>query len=469
MTTKYDAIIIGSGQAGFPLAGRLADEGWKTALIERNVLGGTCVNVGCSPTKTIVASARAAHLARRGADFGVQMGSITVDMKKVKARKDKIVNQFRGGLEDWLHNLDNLDVIYGHARFESENTVRVNDQLLEAEKIFINTGQHGVVPPIDGLKDVDYLTNVSILELEEVPDHLIILGGSYIGLEFGQAFRRFGSKVTVIELSEHLVHREDEDIAEEIRSIMQNEDIQVLLGTKATHVKSIDGHIVVSTQAADGTTDSVSGSHLLVATGRRPNSDDLGLEEAGIETDKRGYIVVDDELKTTNPIVWATGDVNGKGAFTHTSYNDFEIVAANLLDGGSRRVSERLMTYGLFIDPPLGRVGMTEKEARESGKNVLMATKSMSHISRALERDETQGLIKILVDADTERFLGAAILGIGGDEIVHTITALMYADATYTVMKNAVHIHPTVTELLPTILGELKPLEAFEKEGSLEA
>lgn len=461
MPQQYDAIIIGSGQSGFPLAGRLADEGWKTALIERNVLGGTCVNVGCSPTKTMVASARAAHMARRGADFGVQTGPITVDMKKVKARKDKIVHQMRSGLEDWLHNLDNLDVIYGHARFEGEKVIRVNDQLLEADKIFINTGQRGAIPPIEGLEDVDYLTNVSILELEDVPDHLIILGGSYIGLEFGQAFRRFGAEVTLIEQSDTLVHREDKDIAEAIQDIMENEGIRILVGTTATKVEQSDGHISVSANDGDSRK-TISGSHLLVATGRRPNSDDLGLEAAGIETDKRGYIVVDDELNTTNPYVWATGDVNGKGAFTHTSWNDYEIVAANLLDGATRRVSDRFTTYALFIDPPLGRVGMTEKQARESGKNVLMATKPMSHVARAKERDETQGLIKILVDADSERFLGAAILGIGGDEVVHTITDLMYADAPYTVMKNAVHIHPTVSELLPTILGELEPLAAAE-------
>jgi pyruvate/2-oxoglutarate dehydrogenase complex dihydrolipoamide dehydrogenase (E3) component len=461
MTKKYDAIIIGSGQSGFPLAGRLADEGWKTALIEKDVLGGTCVNVGCSPTKTIIASARAAHLARRGADFGVQAGPITVDMKKVKARKDQIVTQFRGGLEDWLQNLENLDVIYGHAHFEGENTVRVNDALLEADHIFINTGQRGAIPPIDGLQDVDYLTNVSILDLEDVPDHLIILGGSYIGLEFGQAFRRFGATVTIIESADTLVHREDNDIAESIRGIMENEGITILVGTTATAVTSENGRIIVSVDDGEET-QRIVGSHLLVAVGRRPNSDDLGLDVAGIKTDKRGYIVVDDELKTSNPYVWATGDVNGKGAFTHTSWNDYEIVASNLLDGGSRRVSDRFTTYGLFIDPPLGRVGMTEQQARESGRNVLMAIKPMSHIARAKERDEKQGFIKILVDADTERFLGAAILGIGGDELVHAITDSMYADVSYTIMKNAVHIHPTVSELLPTILGELKPLEAYE-------
>ena len=459
MTTRYDAIIIGAGQAGFPLAGRLAGAGWKTALIEKDVLGGTCVNRGCSPTKTVVASARAAYMARRAADFGVQFsGPVTMDMKVVKARQQAIVDQFRSGLENWLHNLDNLDVIYGHAEFETANSVRVNGELLEADNFFINTGARPFAPPIPGLDEVDYLDSTGLLQIDFLPEHLVIIGGSYIGLEFGQAYRRFGSQVTIVEMQDRLIGREDRDISQGVLEIVQNEGVNVRLNAACIQVGQRDGQVVVGVACEEGPPE-ILGSHLLVAAGRKPNSDKLGLDKVGVEVTGRGHIVVDDKLRTSVPHIYALGDVNGKGAFTHTSWNDFEIVAANLLEDGSRRASDRILTYGLYIDPPLGRVGMTEQQARESGRNVLMGVKPMSHIARAKERDETQGLMKVLVDADTERFLGAAILGIGGDEIVHAITDLMYADAPYTVMKNAIHIHPTVSELLPTLLGELKPLE----------
>lgn len=456
MQQHYDAIIIGAGQAGFPLAGRLAGEGWKTALIEKRYLGGTCVNDGCSPTKTVVASARAAHLARRGADFGVSTGPISVDMRKVKARKDEIVHGMRGGLENWLHNLDNLDVIYGEAKFESATSVRVNGDLLTADQFFINTGAHNWAPAIDGLDGVPYLDATALLELDTLPEHLVIIGGSYIGLEFGQAFRRFGSEVTVIEMGPRLVSREDPDISDAIADIMRDSGITLRLGSQCLTASQRDGQVVVGIDCESGSSEVV-GSHLLVATGRRPNSN-LDLDKAGVEVNQRGYIVVNDHLQTTVPHIYALGDVNGKGAFTHTSYNDYEILVANLLDGGQRRVSDRILTYALYIDPPLGRVGMTEQQARESGRSVLMGIKPMSHIARAKERAETQGFIKVLVDAETEQFMGAAVLGIGGDELIHAITDLMYAKAPYTVMKNAVHIHPTVTELLPTLLSELQPL-----------
>lgn len=452
----YDAIIIGAGQAGFPLAGRLAEAGWKTALIEKRYLGGTCINDGCSPTKTLVASARAAHLARRGADYGVLTGPITVDMRAVKARKDAIVQGMRGGLETWLHHLANLDVIYGEAKFESDHSVRVNGDLLHADTFFINTGARNWAPPIEGLNQVPYLDATALLDLDELPEHLVIIGGSYIGLEFGQAFRRFGSQVTVIEMGSRLISREDPDISDAIKGIIEEAGITVRLGNECLSASQRDGQIVVGVACENGAPEVV-GSHLLVATGRRPNSN-LDLDKAGVSINQRGYIEVNDSLQTNVPHIYALGDVNGKGAFTHTSYNDYEIVVDYLFGSKQRRVSDRIVTYALYIDPPLGRVGMTEQQARASGRPVLMGIKPMRHIARAKERGETQGFIKVLVDAETERFLGAAVLGIGGDEIIHAITDLMYADAPYTVMKNAVHVHPTVTELLPTLLGELQPL-----------
>jgi pyruvate/2-oxoglutarate dehydrogenase complex dihydrolipoamide dehydrogenase (E3) component len=460
MAHKYDAIIIGAGQAGFPLAGKLAGEkGWQTALIEANLLGGTCVNTGCTPTKTMVASARAAHLARRGGDFGVQTGPIEIDMHKVRERVRSRSATSREGLEDWLGSLESLDIIYGHAAFSGPKTVTVNGEELSADHIFINTGARARLAPIPGIEAVDAMTNEDILELAEVPQHLIVIGGSYIGLEFSQAMRRFGAAVTILEASPRLIGREDPDISEEVRSIMENEGITIYTEASDITLRKV-GHTTVASFQVKGKALEVAGTHLLVATGRQPNTDKLGLDKAGIETDKRGYIKVDDRLQTSVEGVYALGDVNGEGAFTHTSYNDFEILDDILFGDDTRRLSDRITTYGLFIDPPLGRVGMTEAQARDAGHEVLVATKPMSHVGRALEKDETQGLMKFLVDAQTERILGAAILGTGGDEIIASITNVMYTGAPYTVIQNAVHIHPTVAELIPSTLGSLAPIES---------
>ena len=454
---RYDAIIIGSGQAGVPLAGALAGRGWQVALVERGDIGGTCVNTGCTPTKTLVASARAAHLARRGADFGVQTGPVSVDFARVMARKDEVVRRFRGGIEKRLQDNENVTIVRAEGHFEGPHRVRAGDDVLEADRVYINAGARPNVPPIPGLDGVPVLTNTSILDLAALPDHLVIIGGGYIGLEYAQAFRRFGSQVTIVERAARIMGREDRDIAEEALKILRGEGIRVLLDAETQRVARGAGGIEITVQH-DGAGETIAGSHLLVAAGRRPNSDRLNLDAAGIPTDERGYITVDDHLQTNVPGVWALGDVNGRGAFTHTSYNDFEIVRDNL-DGGTRAVSDRIPTYAVYIDPPLGRVGMSEQQVRESGRKALIGVKPMAHISRAIERDETAGFIKVLVDAETKLFLGAAVFGIGGDEIVHTITDQMAAKAPYTVMQNTVHIHPTVAELIPTLLGELEPLD----------
>ncbi len=457
---KYDAIVIGKGQSGPSLVARLTKEGFKAEIIERKLFGGTCVNVGCIPTKTLVASARAAYMARRGGDFGVTInGAITVDMQQVKARMDAIVRQSNEGVTNWLKNMPNLDVFEGHGRFESPTTVRVNDNLLEADKIFINVGGRAMVPHMPGLEEVNYMTNSSMMEVDFLPEHLIVVGGSYIGLEFGQMYRRFGSQVTIIQRSDRLIPRDDDDVSTTVKEILENEGIEVRLNAKCTSVEKRGQKVAVKLDC-DGGSSEVVGSHLLLAVGRRPNTDDLGLANAGIETDSRGIIVVDDQLRTNVPGIWAIGDVNGHGAFTHTSYNDYEIVAANLFDHDSRKVSDRITAYGLYIDPPLGRVGMTEREVRQSGRKALVGKMMMARVGRARERDETQGFMKILIDAESEKILGAAILGIGGDEIIHSILDVMYADAPYTVIQRAVHIHPTVSELIPTMLGNLKPLQA---------
>ena len=454
---RYDAIIIGSGQAGVPLAGALAGRGWQVALVERGPLGGTCINTGCSPTKTIIASARAAHLARRGADFGVLTGPVSVDFARVMARKDEIVRRFRGGVEKRLQDKENVTIVRAEGRFEGPHLVRAGDHVLEAERIYINTGARAAAPPIPGLEEVPYLTNTTILDLTALPAHLVIIGGGYIGLEYAQAFRRFGSEVTIVERGPQIMGREDRDIADEALKILGGEGIRVLLDTETQRVARRANGIEITVRH-DGASETIAGSHLLVAAGRRPNSDRLNLEAAGIATDAHGTITVDDHLQTNVPGVWALGDVNGRGAFTHTSYNDFEIVLDNL-DGGTRALSNRIPTYAVYIDPPLGRVGMSERQVRESGRKALIGVKPMAHIARAIERDETAGFIKVLVDAETKLFLGAAVFGIGGDEIVHTITDQMAAQAPYTVMQNTVHIHPTVSELIPTLLGELKPLD----------
>ncbi len=459
MSEKFDAIIIGTGQSGPSLAARMTKEGMKTAIIERKLFGGTCVNVGCIPTKALVASARAAHMARRGADFGVKIdGSVTVDMKKVKARKDAIVRQSNEGVTNWLKTMENLSVYEGHGRLESPTSVRVNGDLLEAEKIVFNVGARASVPDLPGLNEVDYFTNSSMMDVDFLPEHLVIIGGSYIGLEFAQMYRRFGSRVTVVEMGDRLIARDDEDVSVEVKGILEAEGVKVRVSATCIALARRGDQVVVTADCEPGAEEIV-GSHVLLAVGRRPNTDDLGLDKAGVETDRRGFITVDDQLRTNVLGIWAIGDVNGRGAFTHTSYNDFEILAANMFDNDPRRVSDRITAYGLYIDPPLGRVGLTEREVRESGRNALIGKMMMARVGRARERGETQGFMKILVDAETKKILGAAILGIGGDEVVHSLIDVMYADAPYSVIQRAMHIHPTVTELIPTMLGDLKPLE----------
>jgi pyruvate/2-oxoglutarate dehydrogenase complex dihydrolipoamide dehydrogenase (E3) component len=458
MPKRYDAIVIGTGQAGPALAARLAGAGRTVAVAERKRFGGTCVNTGCIPTKTLVASARAAYVARRGADFGVDVGGpVAVDMRRVKARKDEISGRSRTGVESWMKGLDNAAVYEGHARFEGPRRVRVGGEVLEAERIFINVGGRARVPAMPGLEDVAYLTNSSMMEVDFLPEHLIVVGGSYIGLEFGQMYRRFGSQVTVVEMGPRLIQRDDEDVSAAVREILEAEGVQVRLGAECLAVEKRGDRIAVRLDCREGAKEVV-GSHLLLAVGRRPNTDDLGLDRVGVEVDDGGYVVVDDELRTSAPGVWALGDCNGKGAFTHTSYNDFEIVAGNLLDGDARRVSDRILAYALYIDPPLGRVGMTEAEVRRSGRKALVTRRPMTRVSRAVEKGETQGFMKILVDAETRSLLGAALLGVGCDEIVHSLLDVMYARAPYTVIQRAMHIHPTVSELIPTMLGELEPL-----------
>jgi pyruvate/2-oxoglutarate dehydrogenase complex dihydrolipoamide dehydrogenase (E3) component len=459
MTLEYDAIIIGTGQSGPSLAVKLANAGNKVAVIERHRFGGTCVNTGCIPTKALVASARAAHVAHRAADFGLIIdGSIKVDMKRVKARKDAISGQSRTGVETWLKGTENCTTYQGHATFVSDREVRVSSQLLKAKRIFINVGARAAIPPIPGLDQVSYLTNSSILELDSLPRHLIIIGGSYVGLEFAQMYRRFGSEVTVVHRGPKLLDREDDDVSDSIREILTNEQIGVHLNSDCIAVSKAGDEIEVRMNSRSGST--VRGSHLLLAAGRRPNTDDLGLEATRIERDERGYIKVDDELRTSVADVWAIGDCNGRGAFTHTSYNDYEIVAANLLDDDHRSVRDRIQAYALYIDPPLGRVGMNEEQVRKSGKRALIGKRPMTKVGRAVEKGETQGFMKVLIDAETKQILGAAILGVEGDEVIHCIADTMYAKAPYTVLQRAMHIHPTVSELVPTMLGELKPLES---------
>jgi pyruvate/2-oxoglutarate dehydrogenase complex dihydrolipoamide dehydrogenase (E3) component len=457
--TEYDAIVIGTGQSGPALAHRLTGAGMRVAIVERHRFGGTCINTGCTPTKTLVASAYAAHLARRGAEFGVMVGGpVTVDMKKVKERKDYVSGLSARGVERSLRSNPKCTVYQGHARFVSSREVSVGGEVLTASRIFINVGGRAFIPDVPGLDQVDYFTNSTMLDVDFVPAHLVIVGGSYIGLELAQVYRRFGSRVTVIEMAPRLIAREDEDVSNAVAEILRGEGIDIRLGVRGLTVAKRGEEIAVSLESQLGNAQ-ILGSHMLIAVGRRPNTDDLGLDKAGVATDQRGFIQVDDQLRTTVPGIWAMGDCNGKGAFTHTSWNDFEIVAANLLDNDPRRISDRILAYNLYTDPPLGRVGMTEAEVRKSGKPALMATYAMEDVSRAFEKGETQGFMKILVDRETKQFLGASILGVGGDEVIHAILDLMYAKAPYTVMQRAVHIHPTVSELLPTMLGDLKPLE----------
>jgi pyruvate/2-oxoglutarate dehydrogenase complex dihydrolipoamide dehydrogenase (E3) component len=454
----YDAIIIGTGQAGPPLAGRLTAAGMKVALLERHRFGGTCVNTGCIPTKTMIASAYVAHTVRRAAEYGVRLdGGVTVDMREVQARQDRVSGRSRDGVEHWLKNMRNCTVYDGHARFESSRVVRVGTALLTAGRIFINVGGRAARPAIAGIEDVAYLTNSSMMTLDSLPAHLVVVGGSYVGLEFAQMFRRFGSDVTVVEKGLRLIPREDEDVSAAVQEILQNEGVAFRLNAECIRLSSRGAAIAVGVDCAGGPPE-IAASHVLLAVGRRPNTGDLGLENAGVATDRHGYITVDDQLRTTVPGIWALGDCNGKGGFTHTAYNDFEIVAANLLDNDSRKVTDRIPAYALYIDPPLGRAGSTEAEVRRSGRKALMARRPMTKVGRAVEKGESQGFMKILVDAGSKQILGASILGTGGDEVIHAVLDVMYARAPYAVMQNAVHIHPTVSELLPTMLGELAPL-----------
>jgi pyruvate/2-oxoglutarate dehydrogenase complex dihydrolipoamide dehydrogenase (E3) component len=454
---RFDAIIIGTGQAGPPLAARFSAAGKTVAIIERQKFGGTCVNTGCIPTKTMVASAYAAHVARRGDEYGFSVhGDVRVDMKRVKARKDAVSGRSNKGIEEWLRGLKNCTVIQGHARFQSSNTVVVNEEVLQADKIYINVGGRAVVPEMPGIHEVPFLTNSSMMDIDFLPEHLVVVGGSYVGLEFAQMYRRFGSEVTVVEMGPFLIGREDQDCSEAVREILEAEAIHIRLNAKCISLAKHERGVAVHVDCEEGAPE-VFGTHVLLAVGRIPNTSDLGLDKAGVAADQRGYITVDDELRTNVPGIWALGDCNGRGAFTHTSFNDGEIVADNLFNQDHRRVSDRIQAYALYIDPPLGRCGMTDAEIRKSGQRALIAKYPMVRVSRAYEKSETQGFMKICVDAETKQILGAAILGTGGDEVIHVLLDVMYAKAPYTVIQRAMHIHPTVAEYLPTVLGKLEP------------
>ena len=459
MSEHFDVIVIGAGQAGPALAARCGKEGLKTVLIERDQMGGTCVNNGCIPTKTLVASARVAALARRAAEYGVMLNQpVRIDMTAVKARKDAIVEASRTGVTHWMANAKNVSVIHGHARFTSPREIEVGERLLAAERIFINVGGRPSIPNLTGIEGVSSFTNVSMMDVDFVPKHLMVVGGGYIALEFAQIYRRFGAEVTICEMAPRLIGREDEDVSDEVRAILEREGIAVRTAATCLAIEAHGSGIRLGV-ACDNGAPKIEGTHLLIATGRTPNTDDLGLARAGIVTDARGFITVDDKLETNVPGVYALGDVNGRGAFTHTSWNDYEIVAANLFDGGTRRVTDRIAAYALFTDPPLGRVGMTFTEARATGRPLLAAKMPMTRVGRAREAGETQGFMKIVVDAETRRILGAAVLGLSGDEVVQSILEVMGADAPYTSISRGMHIHPTVTELVPTLLEGLKPLE----------
>ncbi|WP_413625872.1 FAD-containing oxidoreductase [Luteibacter sp. Lutesp34] len=456
MPRSFDAIIVGAGQAGPALANRLTGAGKTVAIVERHLVGGTCVNTGCKPTKTLVASAYAAQLARRGAEYGVGLGAVSIDMPTVAARARKVILDSRKGNEDWLAGMPGLTLIRGHARFVAPRRLEVNGETIEAPQVFLNVGGRANVPDFPGVDEVDYLTNSTIIPLESVPEHLVVVGGSYIGLEFAQMYRRFGAKVTVVEQGPRLVQREDEDVSAEIRAFLEGEGIEVRTDACCIRLARHPDGVSVGVDCTDGSPEVV-GTHVLLAVGRRPNTDDLGLDEAGISIDERGYIKVDDRLATSAEGVWAMGDCNGKGAFTHTAWNDYEIVAANLLDGGDRKVSDRILGYALYVDPPLGRVGMTETQARASGRPLLVSKRPMTRVGRAVEKGETHGFMKVVADAETKQILGAAILGTGGDEAIHGILDMMNAKASIGTLQWAVPIHPTVSELIPTLIGDLKP------------
>ncbi len=458
MPSRFDAAIIGTGQAGPPLANRLTRAGMAVAVIERGRFGGTCVNTGCTPTKTMVASAYAAHLVACAAEYGVAIeGRVSIDLQRVVARKNVVSGTARRGVESWLASMPGCTVLRGHGRFVSPTEIEVDGNRLTADRIFINVGTRALVPPIPGIDRVGFFTNGSIMDIESVPPRLLILGGSYVGLEFAQMFRRFGSDVTIVEAGPRLIPREDEDVSDAIRDILEREGVTVHVAAKCTGLVKNGASIIARLDANTGPAE-VEATHLLLAIGRKPNTDDLGLDQAGLAADQHGFVPTDEYLRTAAQHIYALGDCNGRGAFTHTSYNDSEIVAANLLDGENRRVTDRVTTYGLFIDPPLGRVGLTAREAQETGHKILVGKRMMTQVKRAVEKGETLGFMKILIDAETSRILGAAILGTGGDEAVHCVTATMYADVPYTTLQRAVHIHPTVAELIPTVLGELTPL-----------
>jgi len=455
MSRRFDAVIVGAGQAGPPLAGRLTAAGMSVALVERKLFGGTCVNTGCMPTKTLVASAYAAHLARRAADYGVTIqGAVGVDMAKVAARAHAVTLKARAGVETWLKDMKGATVLEGHARFEDAQTLRVGDQLLTAERIFLNVGGRALVPNMPGVDQVPFLTNVGMLALDVLPRHLVVIGGSYIGLEFAQMYRRFGAQVTVVEKAPRLIGREDPDISATVQAILEAEGIGMRLNAECIGFAPHPDGTLVNVDCTSGDRQLIA-SHVLLAVGRRPNTDDLGLDRAGVAVDARGYVIVDDQLRTSTPGVWAMGDCNGRGAFTHTAYNDFEIVAANLLDNDPRRVSDRLPAYALYVDPPLGRAGLGEAEARAAGHKIRVGMRPMTRVGRAVEKGETWGFMKIVVDVETDQILGAAILGTGGDEAIHGILDMMYARAPYPTLMRSVAIHPTVSELIPTMLGEM--------------
>ena len=452
----FDAIIIGTGQAGPPMAARFAGAGKTVAIIERGKFGGTCVNTGCTPTKTLVASAYAIHVAGRGAEYGFTIGDLRVDMTRVKARKDAASARSGKGVEKWLRGTANCTVIQGHASFQSSNTVVVNDEVLEADKIFINVVGRARIPEMPGIHDVRFLDNSSIMDIDFLPEHFIIVGGSYVGLEFAQIYRRLGSEVTIVEMGPRLIGREDEDVSQAVLEILKAEGINIRLNAKCISLAKRNDGVAVGLTCEEGPPEVV-GTHVLLAVGRTPNTSDLRLDRAGVATDHRGYIVVDDQLQTNVPGIWALGDCNGRGAFPHTSYNDYEIVADNLFNADHRRVSDRVQAYALYIDPPLGRCGTTDAEVRKSGRRALAVKYPMSQVTRAYEKGETQGFIKICVDAETKQILGAAILGVGGDEVIHVLLDVMYAKAPYTVIQHAMHIHPTVAEYLPFIFAKLEP------------
>jgi dihydrolipoamide dehydrogenase len=455
---RYDAVVIGSGQGGNPLSQKLADHGWTVALVEKEHLGGTCVNVGCTPTKTMVASAQVAHYARNANLWGVQSGNVRVDLPSVVARKDRVVNEWRSGIERKIEARKNLHLHRGAARFIGPHRIRVNQEEIESERIFINTGARPATPRLEGLDRIDYLTNAGILKLRELPDHLLVIGGGYIGLEFGQMFRRFGSDVTIVHRDEHILPREDSDVTEELQKALEKEGIRFFLRADPSSVEKQDGKIALKVKTAGGS-ETVRGSHLLVATGRRPNTDDLGLESSGVQLTPEGFVKVNGRLETNVPGIWALGDVKGGPAFTHISYNDYQIVYANLIEGKNLSTDHRLVPYAVFTDPQLGRVGLTEREARAAGHKLKVGKIPMSWVARAIERDETAGLMKVVVDAATDRILGAAILASEGGELVQILEFVMLAGAPYTLMKGAVYIHPTLAEGFWTLMEEVKPVE----------